>query len=148
MNYRRAEEEERIAAVQLESDIFHNEQGIPVDTDFLKRNPVFWVAEENGVMIGTVASWQIHGETHWGRFAVKPAYRGKGVGFALARFCFEDLFSQGTEVIYMEARDATVKIFTSMGGAITGEPVMFFGRSETPLTIKREDFYRSLLGEK
>ncbi len=44
----------------------------------------------------------------------------------LAQFSMDDLFPQQIEEIYMDARDATVKIICNMGRKIIGKPIVFY----------------------
>jgi ribosomal protein S18 acetylase RimI-like enzyme len=94
----------------------------------------------NGAIAAAVASWEEHGRTHWGRFAVQPALRGKHIGTALARHSVEDLFSRGAPEIHLTARESTVHIFCKMGGEITGEPVPFFEGTVTPVILRKESY--------
>lgn len=66
------------------------------------------------------AAWQEGSETHWGRFVVLPAFRGRHIGSRLARFSFDDLFAMGVDRIHMDARETTVRIVCGMGGRIVG----------------------------
>ena len=140
--YRRANENEYPQIIAMQSHVFHLEQGIPEDdvVQFLERNPICWCAEQNGEICGTAIAWMEHGIMHWGRFVVIPSMRGQHIGPALARYSFEDLFSQGVDEIHMTARDTTVKIVCDMGGKITGEPYPFYNGNVTPVVLKRENY--------
>lgn len=140
--YRRANKEEYAKIIILQSNIFHNEQGIPEDNveEFLARNPICWCAELDGKIIGTAIAWKEASEMHWGRFVVLPSLRGQKIGPKLARYSFEDLFEQNVDEIHMTARDTTVKIVCDMGGKITGEPQSFYEGNVTPVVLKRENF--------
>ena len=76
----------------------------------MAKNPVCRCAESDGKIYAATAAWKENDETHWGRFAVFPAARGRHIGTELARFSFAELFGMGVDKIYMDARDATVKI--------------------------------------
>ena len=104
------------------------------------KTPTWYCAELNGIPAGTVAVWQEGSETHWGRFAVQPDLRGRGIGKALVRYSLEQSFSRGIDRICMEAREATVHIICKMGGRITGEAVPFFVGTVTPVEISAADF--------
>lgn len=142
--YRQAHDTELEKIITLQSNIFHTEQGIPEDDvdEFLARNPICWCAELDGKIIGTAIAWKIEGIMHWGRFVVLPSLRGQKIGPKLARYSFEDLFSQGIEEIHMTARDTTVKIVCDMGGEITGEPYPFYDGNVTPVVLKKENFLK------
>ena len=57
--YRRANKEEYAKIIILQSNIFHNEQGIPEDNveEFLARNPICWCAELDGKITGEPQSF-------------------------------------------------------------------------------------------
>lgn len=108
----------------LQTAVFHGEQLIPLDAveAFLAMEPQCWVAELDGVIVGTAAAWHEGGQLHWGRFIVTKALRGRHIGTKLAAFTFAELFAQGIDSIFMEARDTTVAIVGKMGGTVAGEP--------------------------
>ena len=128
--------------MDLQVQVFTGEQCIPEEMVRAVQNakPTWYCAELDGVPAGTVAVWQENGETHWGRFAVRPDLRGHGIGTALARYSLEQSFSRGIRRICMEAREATVHIICKMGGQVTGEAVPFFVGTVTPVEISAADF--------
>ena len=142
LTFRRAEKSEMPRILAMQSDVFSGEQGIPADDidTFMAKEPVCWCAESGGKIYAAVAAWQEGGQTHWGRFVVFPAARGMHIGTQLAKCSFDDLFSGGTQEIYMDARDATVKIVCSMGGKVVGAPYKFFEGNVTPVVLRREDY--------
>ncbi len=91
----------------------------------MAKKPICWCAEADGKIYAAAAAWKENTETHWGRFAVFPAARGKHIGTTLARISFDDLFDMGVDKIYMDARDATVKIVCGMGGRVIGAHISF-----------------------
>jgi len=60
----------------------------------------------------------------------------------LAEFSFHDLFSQQGESIYMDAREAAVKIVRKIGGKIIGKATPFYEVTVTPVVLHKEDFYK------
>ncbi len=118
------------------------EQGIPRELDHIPDAlaPVWWCARDQDRLVGSIASYTEEGKTHLGRFAVRPEYRGRGVGTRLLRFAAEELFSRGVERIYTESRPATVRILLKMGGRITGETFPFYKGVCTPVDLCREDY--------
>lgn len=129
----------------MQADVFGGEQGIPgEDVDaFMAKEPVCWCAESDGKLYAAAAAWKENNEIHWGRFVVFPAARGLHIGTRLARFSFAELFHEGVDKIYMDARDATVKIVCGMGGKIVGEPYKFYGGNVTPILLTRDDFTKT-----
>ena len=141
VNIRRAEASEMDEIMSLVCDTFE-EQGIPRELDHIseERSPVWWCAEADGTVIGTIASYIEDGKTHLGRFAIKPEYRGGGIGTNLLRFAIEDLFTHGVEKIFTESRPVTVRILEQMGAKVSGETFPFFKGVCTPIDISREDY--------
>ena len=140
--FRRAHREEMPRIMAMQADVFSGEQGIPSeDVDaFMAKDPVCWCAESDGKLYAAAAAWKENNEIHWGRFVVFPAARGQHIGTRLARFSFAELFQEGVDQIYMDARDATVKIVCGMGGKIVGEPYKFYEGNVTPVILTRDDF--------
>lgn len=141
VNIRRAQASEMDAIMSLVCDTFE-EQGIPRELNHIpeERSPVWWCAEADGTVIGTIASYIEDGKTHLGRYTIKPEYRGCGIGTKLLRFAIEDVFAQGAQIIYTESRPATVKILEKMGARISGETFPFFKGVCTPVDLSREDY--------
>lgn len=131
--------------IAMQADVFSGEQGIPSeDVDaFMAKEPVCWCAESDGKLYAAAAAWKENNEIHWGRFVVFPAARGQHIGTRLARFSFEELFHEGVDKIYMDARDTTVKIVCGMGGKIVGEPYKFYEGNVTPVILTRDDFAKA-----
>lgn len=130
--------------LQLQIDVFEGEQGIPSELIPLteEKSPRWWCAIIDTSIVGAVAAWNEQDHVHWGRFATRQNYRGLHIGTKLARFSLEDLFSQQIEEIYMDARDATVKIICNMGGKIVGEPIRFYDGTVTPIVLYEKEFKR------
>jgi predicted GNAT family N-acyltransferase len=110
----------------------------------MAKEPVCWCAEspKDGKIYAAVAAWKENGETHWGRFVVFPAARGHHLGTELARTSFDDLFDMGVDKVYMDARDATVKIVCGMGGRVVGESYKFYEGNVTPVVLEKKDYVR------
>lgn len=140
---RRALPQDMEAVMRLQVAVFEGEQHIPAalivspGDNFLQ----WWCAVEEHSLAGAVAAWKENGEVHWGRFAVDPSFRGRKIGTKLAKYSLEDLFSQGYDEVYMEAREVTVKIICKMGGKVMGEPVQFYEGTVTPVILRRNDYF-------
>lgn len=61
----------------------------------------------------------------------------------MAQVSFNDLFDMGIDKIYMDARDATVKIVFGMGGRIVGEAYKFYEGNVTPVVLEKKDYVRN-----
>ena len=141
MNIRRSRAGEMDEILSLVCDTFEA-QGIPRQLNTIpeERSPIWWCAEENGTIIGTIASYTEDGKTHLGRFAIRPEHRGSGIGTKLLRFAIEDVFAHGVEKIYTESRPVTVKILEQMGAKVSGETFPFFDGVCTPIDLRKEDY--------
>ncbi len=128
--------------LQLQIDVFEGEQRIPSELIPLpeEKSPLWWCALIGTTIVGAVAAWKEENQIHWGRFATRQNYRGLHIGTKLARYSLEDLFSQQIEEIYMDARDATVKIICNMGGEIIGKPIEFYDGTVTPIVLIEKEF--------
>jgi ribosomal protein S18 acetylase RimI-like enzyme len=146
----RAEGPDMESILGLQIRTFEGEQEIPADDIPLpaRKEPQWWCAKLGAEVVGAAAAWREQGQIHWGRFAVRPEYRGQHIGSMLARYSLEDLFSQGIEEVYMEAREATVQIVCRMGGRVIGAPSPFYVGTVTPVTIKKADFMAGCEEEK
>ena len=144
--FRRAAREEMPRILAMQANVFSGEQGIPADDidTFMAKKPLCWCAEsaEDGKIYAAVAVWNENSETHWGRFVVFPAARGHHLGTALARASFDDLFDMCVDKVYMDARDATVKIVCGMGGRVVGEPYKFYEGNVTPVVLEKTDYLK------
>ena len=130
--------------MQLQIDVFEGEQRIPSELIPLPedKSPRWWCALIGTTLVGAVAAWNENSQIHWGRFATRQNYRGLHIGTKLAQYSLEDLFSQQIEEIYMDARDATVKIICNMGGKIVGKPIEFYDGTVTPIILCENEFKR------
>jgi predicted GNAT family N-acyltransferase len=127
---------------QLQMDVFKDEQRIPEEIIPLaeEKAPQWWCALLGTTIVGAVAAWKENHQIHWGRFATSQNYRGLHIGTILARFSLNDLFSQDIDVIYMDAREVTVKIICDMGGQIVGVPMKFYEGTVTPVILFQKDY--------
>lgn len=133
--------------IQLELDVFNCEQQIPSAMIPLPadNSPQWWCALLDTSIVGAVAAWKDNNRVHWGRFATRRNYRKLHIGQKLAQFSLEDLFSQGVEEIYIDARDITVKIVCNMGGKIIGEPTFFYDSNITPVVLYKKDYHSKII---
>ena len=142
MVFRRALDHEMSRIIAMQTDVFNGEQSIPSEDigTFMAKKPICWCVESGGKIYAATAAWKEDNKVHWGRFVVFPAARGLHIGTKLARFSFAELFSDGVDEIYMDARDTTLKIVCGMGGKIVGKPYKFYEGNVTPVILKKADF--------
>ena len=144
MIVRRAKTEDMPAVMALVDRVFETEQGIPPALNPIPedKRPIWWCAEQDGAVVGTVAAFEEDGMCHMGRITIAPALRGHGLGAKLLRCTLRDLFAQGTDSVFLEARDTTVHILQKFGAEIIGAPTPFYVGNVTPIILRREDFLR------
>lgn len=139
---RRAQKEDLDEIMKMQVSVFAGEQRIPAEIigQLPPESVQWWCALDGAAIVGAIAAWEEEGQNHIGRFVVHPDCRGKHIGRRLVCFALDDLFSQGVEMLYMEAREVTVKIIGSLGGKVVGEPEEFYEGTVTPMTLSREDY--------
>ena len=140
LNIRRASEEEMPRILEIQTEIFCGEQDIPADliAAFLSCRPTCWVAERDGEIAASIAAWEEDGEIHLGRFVVLRPLRGRKIGTRLLHHAVRELFGEGAEILYMEARDSAARMIRALGGRDTGEPYAFYRGNVTPLVLERD----------
>ena len=142
ISIRPAEAGDMAAVEAMQRAVFGGEQDIPPELLPPPEGARWWCAvSPEGELLGTAAAWTEGGETHWGRFAVDPGLRGRGLGTRLARASLDDLFASGTETVHAEAREATVRILCRLGARVTGEPVPFYRGTVTPVALTRAAYH-------
>lgn len=142
LNIRKAIEEEIPQIIDLQKEIFCEEQNIPEEMigTFLSNRPVCWVAEQNGRIIGSISSWEEKDEVHLGRFVVLPQFRGQKIGTKLLNHAVHELFQNGAKIIYIEARDSAARMIRAIGGRNTGEAFEFYLGNVTPMVLEKEAY--------
>lgn len=65
----------------------------------------YYVAEEDGEILGFAGYWLIIDEAEIMKVAVKKQHRGKGIGDALIKAMIEDSVSLGAKKILLEVRE-------------------------------------------
>lgn len=124
----------------LES-IFTKEQQIPKALIPVSHpQQLWWGIKEKTNIVATAAAWKEGINWHWGRLAVSPKLRGSGIGRALAKQSFQELFDTGIPTITIDARDITVKLLLSLGAEITSDTTTFYNIPITPMMLSREGF--------
>ena len=129
---RRASDADMDAVLAFAAQIFADEQDIP--------------KEQDGELVGTAAIYREGGQWHMGRITVARRLRGQHKGTFLLKRVLDDVFAQGVDNIFLEARDATVHILTGFGAEIAGEPFAFYCGNVTPMILTRTAFLQHTNG--
>ncbi|WP_291783789.1 GNAT family N-acetyltransferase [Cecembia sp.] len=140
LNIYHLSDEDMEKAIALMEKVFTIEQGIPRDYLPVKNDiQKSWGIRKNNRLLALAIAWWDGEIWHWGRYAVDPDYRGKGIGRQLAGHSIKALFEEDAEEIHIEARDITVNLLSKMGARIVGESFDFYGRV-TPMRLSAKDF--------
>ena len=141
---RRAQPEDMELILALTGQIFEEEQQIPREMNSIpaEKQPQWWCMEQDGEIVGTAALYREGEQWHMGRITIAPQLRGQHKGTYLLRAVLTQIFGQGVDNIFLEARDATVHILCGMGAEIVGEPVPFYRGNVTPIVLTRTAFLR------
>lgn len=107
---RRAEQAEVQAVLAFAAQIFADEQQIPREMNVIpaEKQPQWFCMKQDGVLAGTAAVYREGGRWHMGRITVAPSLRGQHRGTFLMKSVLTEVFAQGVDEIFLEARDATV----------------------------------------
>ncbi|MDX5477190.1 MAG: GNAT family N-acetyltransferase [Cyclobacteriaceae bacterium] len=133
-----------IDALLLMQKVFFEEQQIPVDYLPVKIFPqISWGIFNGDSLIGLSIAWKEEDLWHWGRYAVHPQWRGKGLGRKLAQVCLSDLFQQGAQEVHIDARNVTLKLLLQFGAKVVGDTFDFYG-PVTPMRLKAVDFFENM----
>ncbi|MCD7807725.1 MAG: GNAT family N-acetyltransferase [Erysipelotrichaceae bacterium] len=142
MNIYKATDDKFVLLEDLSGEIFESEQGIPKSLTHIEDDlhPQWWYVLDDETIIGTICAYFDNDECHMGRIVIISAYRNRGIATKMIRFALEDLFLQGVDTLYLEARDITVHMLEKMGGEVIGESFEFYGDSCTPIMIRKENY--------
>ena len=143
MEIRRAKDGELDEIMALVTSTFA-EQDIPADILYFspEEDPRWWVAVEDGRIVGTMAAFTEEGATHLGRFTVDRSMRGRHIGTQIILRVIDDLFAEGTESLYGFARDTSIHILVKHGAVTIGEPEPFYIGNATHFELLRENYHR------
>lgn len=124
------------------STIFTKEQYIPADQIPIDSEESYWwgVIGPNNEIFGAVAIWKEKNEWHWGRFAIHPKLRGRGLGKELAKVSLIETFELEIEQLTIDARDVTITLIEKFGGVICGKTTRFYSENITPMKLEKKNF--------
>jgi predicted GNAT family N-acyltransferase len=131
-------------AINLMVKVFTLEQNVPAGYLPVLFHPrKSWGILDQNELIALSIAWKEDDLWHWGRYAVDPLWRGKGLGKQLAYQSLKDLFDTGVEEIHIDARDITLKLLSRFGAKVVGDTYDFYG-PVTPMRLNVQDFLDSI----
>jgi predicted GNAT family N-acyltransferase len=131
-------------AINLMVKVFTLEQNVPAGYLPVLIHPrKSWGILDQNELIALSIAWKEDDLWHWGRYAVDPLWRGKGLGKQLAYQSLKDLFDTGVEEIHIDARDITLKLLSRFGAKVVGDTYDFYG-PVTPMRLNVQDFLASI----
>lgn len=90
---------------------------------------VYFVAEENGEVVGYCGYWQVAGEGDITNIAVLPKYRRKGIGGRLIERLIESACELELGCLTLEVRksnDAAKNLYKKYGFELIGERIRYY----------------------
>ncbi len=101
----------------LREEVFIKEQNVPaeIELDCEDENATHIIARDGDTTIGCARIIFSEHEAHIGRFAVKKAWRGKGIGANVFRFITEYCESRGCTRIWFNAQLHAVGFYEKLG---------------------------------
>ena len=102
---------------QLRREVFMQEQGVSYaeEMDGKDLDALHWVALVDGNVVGVLRVLQLAEHVKIGRFAVRKAYRGRGVGQQLFRFVLSEIQNLGHSKMFLEAQIDRVGFYEQFG---------------------------------
>jgi predicted GNAT family N-acyltransferase len=127
-------------AINLMVKVFTLEQNVPAEYLPVRVDPQkSWGILDQNELIALSIAWKEDDLWHWGRYAVDPLWRGKGLGKQIAYQSLKDLFDTGVDEIHIDARDITLKLLSRFGAKVVGKTFDFYG-PVTPMRLHVRDF--------
>jgi len=101
---------------------------------------VILLAEEGGEVIGYVAGYMEGREVgHVASLAVRPAFRGRGVGKGLMKALEAELMARGARRLRLEVRESNMvarRLYEGLGYRVVGRLPKYYGDEDGLLMVK------------
>jgi predicted GNAT family N-acyltransferase len=103
--------------------VFIEGQGVPeeIEVDGLDGAALHFVAERQGMAIGTARLRLLHGEAKAERVAVLEGQRRGGVGRALMRALEREAARRGASLVLLHAQEESIPFYERLGYCVEGE---------------------------
>jgi predicted GNAT family N-acyltransferase len=145
---RRASGSDLEQAIALRLAVFVGEQGVPesLERDGRDAGAVHLVAVESGRVVGTCrllmpapdpgARGAENGTARFGRLAVAPEHRRRGLGLALLAAAEEEARAAGVERIVLHAQTYAWRLYAAAGYRRRGEPFQQAGLEHITMELR------------
>lgn len=125
----------------LERECFHDPYPQKLLDDLMRtEHDRFFVAVEDGKIIGYAVGRASGKNGHIDSVAVVPRHRRRGIGMALLSTLTRRLIQEGVEQIHLEVRKgntAAVSFYERMGFRVSSEIRHYYGDGEDAWVLKR-----------
>jgi len=125
----------------LERECFHDPYPQKLLDDLMRtEHDRFFVAVEDGKIIGYAVGRASGNNGHIDSVAVVPRHRRRGIGMALLSTLTRRLIQEGVEQIHLEVRKgntAAVSFYERMGFRVSSEIRHYYGDGEDAWVLKR-----------
>ena len=139
---REAEPRDLEGVAEVEEECFDEETRYPrwLFEEYLRLGAVFRVAPCNGVLVGYVVARLEGSECHVDSIAVKPGFRGRGIGTRLLSEALEECKKRGARAAYLEVdvENPAVKLYEKLGFRIVGVVKNYYGIGRNAYVMYRE----------
>lgn len=106
---------------------------------YYKRSSIFRVAKCNGVVVGYVLADLEGPYCHIVSIAVKPGYRGRGIGSRLLNQALVECKNAGATRAYLEVSTANkpaLRLYSKAGFRVVGVIKGYYGREDAYIMVK------------
>jgi len=125
----------------LERECFHDPYPQKLLDDLMRtEHDRFFVAVEDGKIIGYAVGRASGKSGHIDSVAVVPRHRRRGIGMALLSTLTRKLIQEGVEQIHLEVRKgntAAISFYERMGFRVSSEIRRYYGDGEDAWVLKR-----------
>lgn len=149
MMFRRMKEDDLLQVCSIENETFSIPWSFKSFRDsFNKGLNLYFVAEENNIILAYCGVWVVLDEGQINNIAVKKERQGQGIGSKLLRFLLEEGSKQGILYFSLEVRksnERAIALYQNSGFEIKGQRPSFYDKPKEDALImtvitSRKDF--------
>lgn len=115
---------------------------------FRRSNTVLLVAEEDKSITGYAALWLAVDEAELGNLAVRPGWRGRGIGRTLLRHVLEAAAARGARAVFLEVRESNAvarRLYEASGFRVVGSRPDYYASPREDALVMRLSLERPSL---